>query len=51
MPAMVWCVDASLGLRVGLVLLTSASFNSLLKATVGQPLPVLGERPGDGLRL
>jgi len=39
MPAMVWCVDASLGLRMGLVLLTSASFNSLLKLTVGWPRP------------
>jgi len=39
MPAMVWCVDAALGLRMGLVLLTSASFNSLLKLTVGWPRP------------
>ncbi len=39
MPAMVWCVDASLGLRMGLVLLTSASLNSLLKLAVGWPRP------------
>jgi len=39
MPGMVWCVDASLGLRMGLVLLTSASFNSLLKVAVGWPRP------------
>jgi membrane-associated phospholipid phosphatase len=36
---MVWCVDASLGLRMGLVLLTSASLNSLLKLAVGWPRP------------
>ena len=39
MPAMVWCVDASLGLRMGLVLLTSANLNSLLKLAVGWPRP------------
>ncbi len=39
MPVMVWCVDASLGLRMGLVLLTSASLNSLLKLAVGWPRP------------
>jgi membrane-associated phospholipid phosphatase len=39
MPGMVWCVDAWLGLRMGLVLLTSASFNSLLKVLVGWPRP------------
>jgi len=39
MPAMVWCVDASLGLRIGLVLLTSAGVNNLLKVAVGWPRP------------
>jgi membrane-associated phospholipid phosphatase len=39
MPGMVWCVDASLGLRMGLVLLTSASFNSMLKIAFGWPRP------------
>lgn len=39
MPAMVWCIDASLGLRVGMVLLTSASVNSILKVFVGWPRP------------
>lgn len=39
MPGMVWCVDAGLGLRMGLVLLTSAGFNSLLKVFVGWPRP------------
>jgi membrane-associated phospholipid phosphatase len=39
MPAMVWCVDASLGLRIGMVLLTSAGVNSILKVLVGWPRP------------
>src|SRR5512136_2301475 len=39
MPAMVWCVDASLGLRIGMVLLTSTGVNSILKVLVGWPRP------------
>jgi membrane-associated phospholipid phosphatase len=39
MPAMVWCIDASLGLRIGMILLTSASVNSILKVLVGWPRP------------
>jgi membrane-associated phospholipid phosphatase len=39
MPAMVWCIDASLGLRMGMVLLTSAGVNSILKVLVGWPRP------------
>ncbi len=39
MPAMVWCIDASLGLRMGMILLTSAGVNSILKVLVGWPRP------------
>jgi membrane-associated phospholipid phosphatase len=39
MPAMVWCIDASLGLRVGIILLTSTGVNSILKVLVGWPRP------------
>src|SRR5512136_3123567 len=39
MPAMVWCIDASLGLRIGMVLLTSTGVNSILKVLVGWPRP------------
>jgi membrane-associated phospholipid phosphatase len=39
MPAMVWCIDASLGLRIGMILLTSAGVNSILKVLVGWPRP------------
>jgi len=37
MPALLWCVSASLGLRLGLLLLTSACVNSILKLTFGLP--------------
>jgi hypothetical protein len=39
MPAMVWCIDSSLGLRIGMVLLTSAGVNSIVKVLVGWPRP------------
>jgi membrane-associated phospholipid phosphatase len=39
MPAVVWCVDVRAGLRMGLVLLTSATLNSLLKLAFGWPRP------------
>ncbi len=39
MPVMVWCVDVSLGLYIGAILLTSAGVNSILKVLVGWPRP------------
>ncbi len=39
MPALLWCVSASLGLRLGLLLLTSVSVNSILKLAFGLPRP------------
>jgi membrane-associated phospholipid phosphatase len=38
-PAFVWCVDARLGLRMGLLLMTSASLNSALKLAFTGPRP------------
>ena len=39
MPAVLWCVNASLGVRLGLALLTSVGLNSLLKLAFGLPRP------------
>ncbi len=39
MPALLWCYDAALGLRVGLILLTSNGVNAALKLTFGWPRP------------
>jgi membrane-associated phospholipid phosphatase len=39
MPAVVWCLDVRVGLRMGLVLLTSASLNNLVKLAFGWPRP------------
>lgn len=39
MPAVVWCLDPGVGLRMGLVLLTSASLNNILKLVFGWPRP------------
>jgi membrane-associated phospholipid phosphatase len=39
MPAVVWSVDATLGLRMGCVLLSSAILNSILKVAFGWPRP------------
>jgi membrane-associated phospholipid phosphatase len=39
MPVLVWAVDYSLGLRVGVMLLFSSSFNSILKMGFHQPRP------------
>ncbi len=39
LPALYWCLDAGLGLRVGLLLLTSAGLNSALKQAFGWPRP------------
>src|SRR3990172_840790 len=39
MPTLLWCIDASLGVRLGLALLTSACVNSILKLAVGLPRP------------
>jgi len=39
MPAVLWCYDASIGVRTGLALLTSASFNGILKLVFRLPRP------------
>jgi membrane-associated phospholipid phosphatase len=39
LPILLWCVDIGIGLRVGLILLTSSSINSMLKLTLGWPRP------------
>jgi len=39
MPAVVWCLDVRVGLRMGLVLLTSASLNNAIKLAFGWPRP------------
>jgi membrane-associated phospholipid phosphatase len=39
MPAVVWCLDAAVGLRMGLVLLTSGLLNNIIKLVFGWPRP------------
>jgi membrane-associated phospholipid phosphatase len=39
MPALVWCLDFSLGIRVGLMLLISGGVNSALKLAFHDPRP------------
>lgn len=39
MPAVLWCFDVGLGVRLGLVLLTSDAVNSALKLGFGWPRP------------
>lgn len=39
MPAFLWCVDVGLGIRIGLLLLSSNGFNSFFKIAIGSPRP------------
>lgn len=39
MPALLWCYDARLGFRIGLILLSSDGLNGLLKLALGMPRP------------
>jgi membrane-associated phospholipid phosphatase len=39
LPILYWCVDASLGLRVGLILMISSSINALFKVMLHSPRP------------
>ncbi len=39
MPVLIWAVDYSLGLRVGVMLLLSSGFNNILKMSFRQPRP------------
>jgi PAP2 superfamily. len=39
LPALSWCVEASVGLRVGVVLLVSTSVNDALKMALHGPRP------------
>ncbi len=39
MPAVLWCLDAALGVRLGLLLLSSASLNAIAKLLFGWPRP------------
>ncbi|MGH2605127.1 MAG: phosphatase PAP2 family protein [Anaerolineales bacterium] len=39
MPAVLWCVDSGIGVRAGLLLVTSAGLNDALKVVFGLPRP------------
>jgi membrane-associated phospholipid phosphatase len=39
LPALLWCVDIGLGVRIGLILLTSNGINSVFKLAFGTPRP------------
>ncbi|HMK09239.1 MAG TPA: phosphatase PAP2 family protein [Anaerolineales bacterium] len=39
MPAVLWCFSASLGMRLGLLLLTSATLNTICKLALALPRP------------
>lgn len=39
MPTIYWCVDAWAGLRIGVMLLSSAAFNSFFKVLLKGPRP------------
>lgn len=39
MPAVLWCYDRGLGIRLGLILLTSSLTNAILKLAFGLPRP------------
>jgi membrane-associated phospholipid phosphatase len=39
MPALFWCYSASLGFRLGLILLVSSGFNDIIKIAFGWPRP------------
>jgi membrane-associated phospholipid phosphatase len=39
MPALFWCIDATLGIRTGILLLVSGGLNNILKFAFGWPRP------------
>ncbi len=39
MPAILWCLDAALGIRLGFILLASDGLNGTLKLAFGWPRP------------
>src|SRR3990170_8206869 len=39
LPAVLWCVDARVGIRLGVLLLSSGWLNSVLKLAAGLPRP------------
>ena len=39
LPAVYWCIDSALGLRVGLILLFSSGLNEVIKMTLRGPRP------------
>ncbi len=39
MPALFWCIDTTLGIRIGIMLLVSGGINSILKFTFQWPRP------------
>ena len=39
MPALFWCINTALGIRIGIMLLLSGSINTLLKFSFGWPRP------------
>ena len=44
MPAILWCYDAGLGVRTGILLLSSSSLNAILKLALGLPRPFWVDR-------
>jgi membrane-associated phospholipid phosphatase len=49
MPVFLWCVDIGLGLRFGIIVLTSSAVNSIFKWTFGLPRPYWVETRVQGL--
>lgn len=49
MPALYWCIDATLGIRIGILLLVSGGVNNLLKFTFQWPRPFWVTSQVDGM--
>ena len=49
MPAIYWCIDTAVGMRVGLILLASTSINTLFKWALHMPRPYWYSAPVDGM--
>jgi membrane-associated phospholipid phosphatase len=44
MPAIYWCIDAGLGLRLGVMLISTSSLSGWLKMAIGHPRPYWFDR-------
>jgi membrane-associated phospholipid phosphatase len=49
LPAIFWCVNVGLGIRIGLILLFSSTVNTLLKVLLGLPRPFWASTKVKGL--